>query len=152
MLLTACDPLLALLLVQPPVAVHELAFVEFQVNVAVPPEAIVEGVAVSVTTGFGTTVTVALALPLPPAPVQVSAYVVVAAIAATVWLPLVAVLAVQPPVAAHEVALVADHDSTEVPFAAMLAGLAVSVTLGRVPMLTTAVAVAVPPAPVQAIA
>ena len=58
-------------------AVHEVAFVEDQVNVDAEPLATLVGLAVSVTVGAGgggtaVTVTVADALALPPAPVQVS--------------------------------------------------------------------------------
>jgi hypothetical protein len=56
---------------QPPEAVQEVALVELQVRVAVPPDAILVGLAVSVTVGAGVvTVTLADAEPLPPVPVQ----------------------------------------------------------------------------------
>ena len=67
-------PLVAFPLNQPPVAVQLVALVELQVNVEVPPLAILVGFAVSVTIGGGgVTVTVAEAPVLPPGPVQVSA-------------------------------------------------------------------------------
>ena len=66
-------PLLAVLLVQPPVAAHELALVELQVSVDVPPLEIFVGLAVNVTVGCATTVTVAAALPEPLVPEQVIA-------------------------------------------------------------------------------
>jgi hypothetical protein len=63
----------------PPVAVHEVALVELQVNVEVPPLTIVAGFAVSVAVGLGATVTVAIAAVLvPPVPVHVNEYVVLA--------------------------------------------------------------------------
>jgi hypothetical protein len=65
-------PLVALVPLQPPEAVHEVAFVELQVSVEAPPLATVVGFAVSVTVGAATTMTVAPAtLLVPPAPVQV---------------------------------------------------------------------------------
>lgn len=58
---------------QPPDAVHESAFVEFHVNVELPPVATIVGVAVRVTVGAGVTVTVAVTTELvPPGPVQVN--------------------------------------------------------------------------------
>jgi len=66
-----CVPLVALLPVQPPEAVHEVAFVELHVSVEVPPLAIKVGFAINVTVGAGTTVTVAVAtLLVPPTPLQ----------------------------------------------------------------------------------
>jgi hypothetical protein len=58
---------------QPPDAVHDVALVELQVRVDVPPLAIVVGFAVSMTVGLGAMVTVVdVALLVPPAPVQVN--------------------------------------------------------------------------------
>ena len=68
----ACDPLRATVPDQPPAAVHEVAFVELQVSVAVPPVAIVLGAALRLTAGAGATVTVVAALCEPPVPEQVS--------------------------------------------------------------------------------
>jgi hypothetical protein len=66
-----CVPLVALLPVQPPEAVQEVAFVELHVSVEVPPLAIKVGFAVNVTVGAGTTMTVAVAtLLVPPTPLQ----------------------------------------------------------------------------------
>ena len=64
-------PLVAVLLVQPPVAAHEVALVEFQVSVEAPPLAMLDGLAVSVAVGCGTTVTVANPVPEPPMPLHV---------------------------------------------------------------------------------
>ena len=66
-------PLVALVPLQPPVAVHEVALVELQVNVEAVPLATEVGFAVSVTVGAGTTVTVAVAtLLVPPVPVHIN--------------------------------------------------------------------------------
>jgi hypothetical protein len=70
-------PLVALVPLQPPEAVHEVALVLLQVRVEVPPDATLVGFAVSFTVGAGgadTTVTVALAEAgvVPPAPEQVN--------------------------------------------------------------------------------
>ena len=74
-----CVPLVALLPLQPPEAVHEVALVELHVSVEAPPLAIEVGFAVNVTVGAGTTVTVAVAtLLVPPVPLQVKEYEVVA--------------------------------------------------------------------------
>jgi hypothetical protein len=75
-----CEPVVAFAPANvPPVAVHEVALVELQVNVEVPPLVIVVGLAVSVAVGLGAMVTVAVAAVLvPPAPAQVNEYVVVA--------------------------------------------------------------------------
>jgi hypothetical protein len=69
------EPLAAFVPLQPPEAVQDVALVELQVNVEVPPLAIVVGFAVNaaVGTGLAVTVTVAVAAVLvPPAPVQVN--------------------------------------------------------------------------------
>jgi hypothetical protein len=64
-------PFVAVLLLQPPVAAHEVALVELQVSVELAPLARLVGLALKVTVGADTTVTVAEPLPLPPVPVQV---------------------------------------------------------------------------------
>jgi hypothetical protein len=69
--LTSWLPLVAVFDVQPPVAAHEVALVELQVNVDEPPLAMLAGLALTVTVGCVTTVTVAEALAEPPVPVQV---------------------------------------------------------------------------------
>ena len=64
-------PLVALVPVQPPVAVQDVALVELHVSMEAPPLATAVGFAISVTVAVGTTVTVAVAMLLvPPAPVQ----------------------------------------------------------------------------------
>jgi hypothetical protein len=61
----------------PPVAVQDVALVELQVSVEVPPLAIDVGFAVSVAVGTGAMVTVAdAAVLVPPAPVHVNEYAV----------------------------------------------------------------------------
>jgi hypothetical protein len=69
-------PLVALVPLQPPDAVHEVALVLLHVSVDVPPDAILVGLAVSFTVGAaaGVTVTVAAAAAgvVPLAPEQVS--------------------------------------------------------------------------------
>ncbi len=66
-------PLLGSLPVQPPEALHEVAFVEDQVRVEVAPFATVLGLAEIVTAGAGVvTETVAACTALPPEPVHVS--------------------------------------------------------------------------------
>jgi hypothetical protein len=68
-----CEPPVALTPLQPPVAVHDVAFVEVQVKVEAPPLATVLGLAFSVTVavGCGVTVTLTIWTALPPEPVQV---------------------------------------------------------------------------------
>jgi hypothetical protein len=66
-----CVPLVAFAPLQPPDAVHDVAFAELHVSVEAPPLATDVGFAVSVTVAVGTTATVAVAMLLvPPAPVQ----------------------------------------------------------------------------------
>jgi hypothetical protein len=123
-------PLAANVPLQPPEAVHDVALVELQVSVEVPPEG---GLAVSmaVGTGLAATVTVAATAGLvPPVPVQVSEYVVSVVRAPVLWLPLVANAPPQSPVAVHDVALVELQVSVEDPPLATAVGLAVSVAVG----------------------
>lgn len=59
----------------PPTAVQDVAFVELQVRVEVPPLAMLVGLAFNVAVGMVPIVTVAVAGALvPPGPVQVSEY------------------------------------------------------------------------------
>jgi hypothetical protein len=55
----------------------------------------------------------------------------------------------QPPVAVHELALLDVHDSVEVPPLPIDAGLAVKLTVGAGITATDAVALPLPPTPVQ---
>jgi hypothetical protein len=101
---------------QPPEAVHEVAWVELHVSVEAEPLVTELGFAVSVTVGRAPTVTVAVAtLLVPPEPVQVSEYDVVAVRAPVLWLPLVASAPLQPPDAMHDVASVELQVSVEPP-------------------------------------
>jgi hypothetical protein len=93
------------------VAEHDVAPGELHVSVEAPLVATVVGLAVNVAVGAvgagALTVTVALAaLLVPPDPVQVRRKSVVAVSAPVLWVPLVARVPVQPPVAVQEVALV----------------------------------------------
>lgn len=65
-----CEPLAALVPLQPPDAVHDVALAELHVRVDVPPLVTAKGLAVIVANGPTLTVTVAGVL-APPAPVQV---------------------------------------------------------------------------------
>ena len=68
------EPLVALLPDQAPDAAQEVALLADQLKVALPPLAIVLGLALKLTVGAGAvTETVADCVALPPAPVQVSA-------------------------------------------------------------------------------
>ena len=138
-----CVPLVALLPLQPPVAVHEVALVELHVSVELPPLATEVGFAVSVTVGVPGTVTVVVAALLTPlAPTQVKEYTVVAVRAPVLCVPLVALLPLQPPVAVHEVALVELHVSVELPPLAITDGFAINVTVGAGITVTVAPTVA----------
>src|SRR3954470_16911802 len=92
-------PAVALLPLQPPDPVHDVAFVEFQVNVLLPPLLTVVGDTDSVTLGAGVeavTETVRVAWAVPPAPVQLSVNEVVAANAPVLALPETAFVPLQP--------------------------------------------------------
>ena len=68
-----CEPLMALVPDQPPAAVQAVALLEDQVKTALPPLAIVLGLAVRATVGAGgVTDTIVDCVALPPVPVQVS--------------------------------------------------------------------------------
>jgi hypothetical protein len=103
-------PLVASVPLQAPEAVQDVALVELQVSVELPPLATEVGLAVSVTVGAGValpTVTVTEAtLLVSPAPRQLSEYEVVAVSAPVLWVPLVASVPLHPPEAVQEVALV----------------------------------------------
>jgi hypothetical protein len=146
-----CVPLVALVPVQPPEAVQEVALVELHVSVDAAPLATEVGFAVRVTVGVPGTVTVALAMLLdPPGPAQVNRYESVAVIAPVLCVPLVALVPLQPPVAVHEVALVELHVSVDAAPLATEIGFAVRVTVGTGMTVTVAVArLLVPPVPLQ---
>lgn len=140
-------PLVALVPVQPPLAVQLVAFVDDQARLVDEPLVTEAGVAVSVTVGAtgAVTVTEALAWPLPPAPLQLRLKVALAVSAAEFSLPLVALLPVQPPDAVHEVALLLLQVSAAAEPEMTLVGLALSVTVGA-----AAGGAAEPPPPPQA--
>jgi len=64
---TPCDPLVASVPVQLPLAVHEVAFVLDQVRVELPPDAILAGFAVKVIVGCGVLVDVTVTVAVPVA-------------------------------------------------------------------------------------
>jgi hypothetical protein len=99
------------------VAEHDVALIELQVKVAVPPLAILVGFAVNMTVGMlAATVTVAVtAAVVPPGPVQVSEYEASAVNALVSCDPLVAKVPPQPPEAVHDVALVELHVKVATP-------------------------------------
>lgn len=139
-------------LVVVPTPVHEVALVEDQVMVVLPPAATVVGLAAMFTVGAGpegaVTVTILLSVAVPPAPVQVIEYVVVT-VGDSTTLPVVVV-----PIPVHAVASVEDHAIVLLPPVTTVSGVAVSVTVGGVEVEVTVMillSVAVPPAPVQEI-
>jgi hypothetical protein len=100
---------------QPPDALHEVAFEELQVSVEALPSATEIGFAARVTVAVPRTVTVTVAtLLVPPAPLQVSTYDVVV-MSEIFSVPLVALDPPQPPDAIHEVALVELQINVEAP-------------------------------------
>jgi hypothetical protein len=129
-------PLVGSAPVQFPVAVQEVAFVELQTRVAALPLVRLVGFARSVTAGAGVagevpvTETDVVASLLPPAPLQVSVKLAVAVKVPVGRLPLVATVPLQPPEAAHDVALVELQLRVELPPALMLAGEALRDTVG----------------------
>jgi hypothetical protein len=122
-----------------------------QVTIAALPLVIVLGAALMLTVRAGeATETVTDWLAAPPAPVQVSPYVVLDESAAVVCDPLAGRPPVQPPEAAHEVALVADQLKVATPPFATVLGAAFSVTTGAAALTETlADCDAVPPVPVH---
>jgi len=124
-------PLVATAPLQPPDAVHAVAFAEVQVNVDIPPLATVVGEADKVTVGAGeTTTTSADCEACPPGPVQVKTYVVFAINGSVVMVPLVGWLPLQPPEAVQLCASLALHCKVvDVPLATLVF-IAASVTDG----------------------
>ncbi len=116
--------------VHPPDAVQDVAFVVFQLSIAAAPLATLDGLAVRLTVGCGTTVTVAEPCRDPPPPVQVSVYSDVAVTAPVEAVPLVGCAPDQAPDPVHAVAPVVVQLSTEDAPLAMLAGRALSETVG----------------------
>jgi hypothetical protein len=91
---------------QAPEAVQEVALLEDQLNVALPPLETLVGLALSETSGAPSTVTVAAWVALPPTPVHVRTYSVVESSGPVFIEPLVATDPLQPPEVVHAVALV----------------------------------------------
>ena len=130
-----CEPEVARVPVQLPEAVQEVAFVELQLSVLLPPLPTDIGDADSETVGAGVvppeTVTVVLACavrPLPP--VQVSVYVRVALKAPVLCEPAVGLSPLHPPDATHDAARVVDQVSVLLPPAFTVPGLAEIDTVG----------------------
>jgi hypothetical protein len=113
--------------------VHDVAFVEFHVNVLLPPLATLVGAADKLTVGAGVgvvTETEALACAVPPAPVQLSVKVVLAFNAPVPWVPETALLPPHPPDAVHDVALMDDQVNVLLPPLLTEVGVAEIVTVG----------------------
>ena len=146
-----CDPLVARFPDQPLEAVQEVAFVEDQLRVVLPPLATLLAAALNVTVGCGVdTETVADCAAEPPVPVQVKVYFVAEVTGEVALEPVVPIDPLHPPDAVQEVALVEDQFNIDVvPFATVL-GLALRLTAGAgVVTVTVADWLALPPAPVQ---
>jgi hypothetical protein len=144
-------PEVALLPVQAPEAVQEVAFAEDQVSAEDPPLVTDVGFAASDTVGAGgVTVTVADALATPPSPVQSRANVLVLVNAPLDWLPEIVLGPDHAPEARQEVALAEDQVSVEDPPLATDVGFAASDTVGGVAPPEPAGADSGPPAPPQA--
>jgi hypothetical protein len=126
-------PEIAFVPLQPPDAVHDVAFVEVQVKVLLPPLATVVGDADSVTVGRGVelvTATEVLARAVPPEPLQVIVNVVPVVNAPVLSLPESSFPPLQPPDAVHDVARVLDQVNLVVPPELTELGLAESVAVG----------------------
>lgn len=127
------EPDVALLPDHAPEAVHKVAFVELHVNVAEPPLGTVVGLAASVSVGAGgaaSTTTVTDRVAVPPGPVQDKVKVLVTVKASLDCDPAVVLLPDHAPEAAHELALVDDQVSVDMPPLVTVVGLALSVTAG----------------------
>jgi hypothetical protein len=97
---------------QPPEAVHDVAWVEVQVKVEVPPDATVVGLVARATVGRAFTVIVAVAAVLvPPGPAHVKEKVAVVVNAPVLRVPLTLSVPLHPPEALHEVAFAELHVS-----------------------------------------
>ena len=124
------EPLMGLTPDQAPEAVQAVALLEDQVKTALPPLAIVLGLAAMATVGTGgVTDTVVDWVALPPVPVQVSKYVALAVKALVDCEPLMPLTPDQAPEAEHEVALLDDHVSVEAAPLAIVLGLALKLTV-----------------------
>jgi hypothetical protein len=107
-----CVPLIGLVPVHAPEALHAVALVEDQVNVELPPLATLVGLELIATVGAlevggaPLTVTVADWVALPPAPVHVNTYCAVALSGPVVFEPVVVSDPLQAPDAVHAVVFV----------------------------------------------
>jgi hypothetical protein len=136
--------------VQPLDAVQDVALLEVQVSVDVPPGATTEGLTTNVAVGMR--LTTALALEVPPEPVQDKEYEVGLATGPVLWLPLNASDPLQPPDAVQEAALLEVHVRVDDAPTATAAGDAFSVTAGWGRRFTEAITGAVmPPGPAHVI-
>jgi hypothetical protein len=146
-----CAPLVVLVPLQLPEAVHELALVELHVNVEAPPRATAVGLPDRETVAAGDTAMATVeTLLVPPVPLQVIEKDVFAVSGPVLWLPLVALVPLHPPEAVQEVAFVELHDNMEGVPLATATGFAVSKTVGVPGTVTVAVAtLLVPPVPMQ---
>ncbi|OGI62219.1 MAG: hypothetical protein A2W18_10935 [Candidatus Muproteobacteria bacterium RBG_16_60_9] len=116
---------------QAPEAVHDVAFVEDQVNVEELPLGMLVGLALKVSVGGGNTVTVMLRVIAPPAPVQLKSNVLVFASAPVDALAIVAFVPDHAPEAVQDVALVEDQVSVAAFPTNTLVGLALKATIGN---------------------
>ena len=137
--------------VQSPVAAHEEALLELQVNVEELPCRMAEGFALSASVGggvAGVTLTVTVCVAVPPAPVQLNVNEVFAVSPLRTSVPVRFLAPLQPPVAVQLVAFVVDQFSVEDPPLTTDGGVAVSDTVGNGAGLTVIVtdcAAEVPP-------
>ena len=136
---------------QAPEAVHDVAFVEDQVNVEELPLGMLVGLALKVSVGGGNTVTVTLRVIAPPAPVQLKSNVLVFASAPVDALPIVAFVPDHAPEAVQDVALVEDQVSVAAFPTNTLVGLALKVSVGSGRTVTITFEEVLPPSPTQVI-
>jgi hypothetical protein len=134
-----CVPVVALVPVQAPEAVHEVALLDDHVSAEVLPLRMVLGLALklTVTEGFALTVTVAVWEAVPPLPVHVNVYAAVLVNAPVDCVPLTALAPDQAPEAAHEVAFLADHDRVALPPLFTALGPTLSATVGAAALTET---------------
>jgi hypothetical protein len=115
----------------PPDAVQEVALVDDQDRVELPPFVTVLGLALKLTVGAGdATVTVADCAALPPVPVQLKVYDAFAMSAPVDCEPLMAFAPDQPPEAVQAVAFVVDQVKVDVLPLSMELGFAARLTVG----------------------
>jgi len=126
-----CDPLVVSAPLHPPDAVQEVALVDDQDSVELPPFATVLGLALKLTVGAGEdTVTVADCAALPPVPVQVRVYEAFAVSAPVDCEPPMALAPDQAPEAVQAVAFVVDQIKVELLALTIELGFAARLTVG----------------------